>query len=92
MVRLFRPRWTNVAVEVNLFHLNCAAAWDGMVDLERGAYDAAKRAAPAAPAFPSLQLDVLNGRVGCPPAMTAAQCHEVEYAALARLARDRFAI
>lgn len=92
MVQLFQPRWTNVAVEVNLFHVNCAAAWDGMVGLEHDAYDAARRAAPEAPAFPSIQLDVLSGRVGCPQGMTADQCYETEYAALAGLARDRFAI
>lgn len=49
MVRLFQPRWTNIAVEVSLFHVTCPAAWDGMVTLERDAYDAAKRAAPAVP-------------------------------------------
>jgi hypothetical protein len=92
MVRLFQPRWTTVAVEVSLFHLSCAAAWDGMVALEHDAYDAARHAAPAAPAFPSIQLDVLNGRVGCPHDHTADQCYETEYAAIANLARDRFAI
>ncbi|HEX7843844.1 MAG TPA: hypothetical protein VF469_40495 [Kofleriaceae bacterium] len=92
MVRLFQPRWINVAVEVSLFHLSCPATWDGMVALEREAYDAAKRAAPTAPAFPSIQLDALYGRVGCKPPSTADQCYETEYAALADLARDRFAI
>lgn len=92
MVRLFQPRWTNIAVEVSLFHLHCAAAWDGMVALERGAYDAARAAAPAAAAFPSFQLDVLNGQVACPPPRTPAQCHEAEYAAIAPMSRDRFAI
>jgi hypothetical protein len=92
MVRLFQPRWTNVAVELSLFHVTCAAAWDGMVALERDAYDAAKRAAPATPAFPSIQIDILYGRLGCPPPKTADQCYELEYAAMANLKRDRFAI
>lgn len=92
MVRLFQPRWTNVAVEVSLFHLGCPAAWPGMAALERDAYDAAKRAAPATPAFPSIQLDALYGRVGCAAPRTADQCYETEYAALAELRRDRFAI
>ena len=92
MVQLFQPRWTNIAVEVSLFHLGCPAAWDGMVALERQAYDAAKCAAPATPAFPSIQLDALYGRVGCQRPRTADQCYETEYAALANLARDRFAI
>lgn len=92
MVRLFTPRWTNVAVEINVFHLNCAAAWDGMVALERAAYDAARSAAPTAPAFPSLQLDVINGRAGCPRDTAPEVCAAAEYAAIAPLARDRFAI
>lgn len=92
MVRLFQPRWTNIAVEVSLFHVTCPAAWDGMVALERDAYDAAKRAAPATPAFPSIQIDALYGRVGCPPPNTADQCYETEYAAMVGLLRDRFAI
>lgn len=92
MVRLFEPQWTNVAIEVNLFHVNCAAAWDGMVGLEREAHDAARHAAPGAPAFPSIQLDALYGRVACPADRTADQCYEAEYAAIAGLARDRFAI
>lgn len=92
MVRLFQPRWTNIAVEVSLFHLTCPAAWDGMVALERDAYDAAKLAAPTTPAFPSIQVDVLYGRVHCPPPSTADQCYDLRYAALAPLKRDRFAI
>jgi hypothetical protein len=92
MVRLFQPRWTNIAVEMSLFHVTCAAAWNGMVALERDAYDAAKRAAPATPAFPSIQIDVLYGRLGCQPPNTADQCYETEYAALGSLKRDRFAI
>ena len=91
MVHLFQPRWTNVAVEVSLFHVTCAAAWDGMVALERDAYAAAKRAAPG-PAFPSIQIDALYGRAGCSPPRTAAQCYEIDYAAIAGLSRDRFAI
>jgi hypothetical protein len=92
MVRLFEPRWTNVAVEVSLFHLTCPRVWTGMAALERDAYAAAKAAAPGTPAFPSIQLDVLYGRVGCPAPMTADQCFEIRYAALADLQRDRFAV
>jgi hypothetical protein len=92
MARLFQPRWTNIAVEVSLFHLTCTAAWPGMVALERDAYDAAKLAAPTAPAFPSIQIDILYGRVGCSPPKTAEECYEIEYAAIAGLKRDRFAI
>lgn len=92
MMHLFQPRWANIAVEVSLFHFMCATAWDGMVALERDAYDAAKLAAPSVPAFPSIQIDVLYGRVLCPAPKTPDQCYEIEYAALANLKRDRFAI
>jgi len=92
MVQLFQPRWTNIAVEISLFHFTCAAAWSGMVALERDAYDAAKLAAPSVPAFPSIQIDVLYGRVLCPVPNTPDQCYDIEYAALADLKRDRFAI
>jgi hypothetical protein len=92
MVRLFQPRWTNVAIEISLFHLTCPAAWSGIAALERDAYAAAKTAAPATIAFPSIQIDALYGRVGCPSDQTRDQCYDAEYAALADLARDRFAI
>ena len=81
MIELFHPKWVNVAIEVNLFHVACPSAWDGMVALERAAYAAAKAAAPATPAFPSIQINVLDGAA-----------YNAEYAALANLQRDRFAI
>jgi len=92
LVGLFHPRWINFAIEVSLYHVACPGAWDGIVALERDAYDAAKRAAPDAPAFPSIQLDVLYGRFACPMGKTPDECYETEYAALAGLERDRFAV
>jgi hypothetical protein len=93
MVREFQPRWVNVAVELSLF-MPCGAAWEGMVDLERDAYAAAKAARADVVAFPSIQIDSLYGRAqgSCPTGMTADQCYDVNYARLARLSRDRFAI
>jgi hypothetical protein len=93
MVDRFAPRWVNVGIELNLFW-SCGAAWEGMVDLERDAYAAAKAAAPGAVVFPSIQIDHLYGRSdgSCPAPMTPDQCFEAHYAGLARLERDRFAI
>lgn len=93
MVERFDPKWVNVGIELNLFE-PCGAAWDGMVDLERDAYAAAKAAAPDAVVFPSIQLDHLYGRSGgsCPAPMTTDECYDAHYAGLARLERDRFAI
>ncbi|HEY1554476.1 MAG TPA: hypothetical protein VGF94_06545 [Kofleriaceae bacterium] len=81
MVNLFHPRWVNVAIEVNLFHVYCPAQWAGMVELEQAAYAAAKTAAPDVPAFPSIQINALDG-----------DAYATEYAALSGLTRDRFAI
>ena len=93
MVERFAPRWVNVGVELNLF-MPCGAAWEGMVDLEREAYLAAKAAAPGALVFPSIQIDHLYGRSGgsCEPPMTPDQCYAANYPRLQRLQRDRFAI
>ena len=92
MVGLFAPKFTNVAIEINEFHLQCPSVWNGMVALENDAYAAAKAAAPSVPAFPSIQIDALYGLLFCPSPMTTAQCYETEYAGLAGLERDRFAI
>jgi hypothetical protein len=94
MVRKFQPKWVNVAVEINLFQPCGASAWSGIVSLERAAYDAAKAAAPAVPAFMSIQLDHLYGVAdgSCPAPMTQDQCYDAHYALLADLKRDRFAV
>ena len=91
MVRKFRPRWVNVAVEMNLFG-PCGSAWNGLRDVANAAYDAAKAAQPNVVAFPSIQIDFLYGYTGCPTGMTRDQCYEANYAQLANLKRDRFAI
>ena len=91
MVGEFDPEWINVGAEMNMFGAQCATAWPGIVDTERAAYDAAKAAKPSVIAFPSLQNDVLLGRQMCPSGDRAA-CYEANFAALANLKRDRFAI
>ena len=91
MVRKFQPRWVNVAIELNLF-MPCGSAWNGMVDVANAAYDTAKAAQPGVIAFPSIQIDSLYGGSDCPTGMTRDQCYDANYAKLAGLKRDRFAI
>ncbi len=91
MVQKFQPRYVNVAVELNLFAAGCPSAWNGMVDVERAAYDAAKAAKPDVVAFPSIQIDVLYGYSGCASGNRQA-CYDANYALLANLKRDRFAV
>jgi hypothetical protein len=94
MVDLVQPEFLNVGIELNLWDLNCTAAWDGMVDLVNAAYDAAKSRSPATPVFPSIQIDALYGMApgSCPPGMDAGTCYETSYSHLARVKRDRFAV
>jgi hypothetical protein len=92
MVHEFAPRWVNAGIEVTMF-MSCGAAWDGLVALENDAYDAAHAARAGLIVFPSIQLDALYGRTSaCPSGMTPDQCFEANYARLAGLKRDRFAI
>jgi len=91
MMQEFDPTWVNVAVEVNMFQDACPDAWPAMVETERAAYEAAKAVKPSVVAFPSIQLSFLYGEEGCPSG-DAAQCYEDNYAGLAGLERDRFAI
>jgi hypothetical protein len=75
---------------MNMFMACGAGPWNALVDVERAAYDAAK-AAGAAVAFPSLQLEFLYGKAGdCVSADDT--CFDVNYAKLASLKRDRFAV
>jgi hypothetical protein len=90
MVEEFDPEWVNVGVELNMFAVQCPAAWPGMVAAERAGYDAAKAARPGVIAFPSIQLDVLYGRQLCTGGL--GSCYEANLAQLAGLARDRFAV
>jgi len=91
MVRKFHPRWINVGVEMNLFG-PCGTAWNGLVDVVNAAYDTAKAVDSTAVVFPSIQIDFLYGATGCASPMTAQQCYDANYAQLANLKRDRFAI
>src|SRR5262249_55519110 len=92
MVKKFQPRWVNVAIEMNLFGAACPAAWPGLVDVERAAYDAAKAAKADVIAFPSIQIDLLYGYSACPPPMQRDDCYDANFAMLEHVKRDRFAI
>ena len=95
MIDRFDPKWVNVAVEINLFDTGCSdSAWNALVDTERAAYEAAKAEKPGVIAFPSIQADFLYGmeKSQCPSPMKPSDCYDANYARLARLERDRFAI
>jgi hypothetical protein len=63
-----------------------------MVTTANAAYAAAKAAKPTVIAFPSIQIQYLYGYSDCPAGMTREQCYETNYAGIAALDRDRFAI
>jgi hypothetical protein len=90
MMASFRPRWVNVAVEINLYGSNCPAAWPGVADVVAGAYAAAKSVDPGVVAFESFAIEPLYGLSNC--SQTPAQCYETNYGQIARLPRDRFGV
>lgn len=91
MVRKFDPVYVNIAIEMNLF-MSCNAAWEGLVAVANAAYDRVKAVKPSAVVFPSIQIDLLYGYgEDCSPRGDPT-CFEVNYARLATLKRDRFAI
>jgi hypothetical protein len=94
MVDTFQPEFLNVGIELNLWDVQCPAAWDGVVDVVNAAYDAAKSRRPATPVFPSIQIDALYGLApgSCPAGVDAGACYETAYSHLARVKRDRFAV
>jgi len=93
MVRKFNPRWVNVAIEINFFQ-SCGTAWAPLVDVSNAAYDTVKAAKSDAIAFPSIEIDALYGYDAstCQSGMSQPQCFDANYAGIAALKRDRFAI
>ena len=97
MMTTFSPAYLNVAVEVNLFFEHCPGSVAGLIDVANAAYDEAKSKKSDVVAFPSLQLDHLYGfSDACPPdadgGSLRATCFEANYAQIANLKRDRFAM
>ena len=97
MMGTFSPAYLNVAVEVNLFFEKCPSARAGVVDVINAAYDTAKAARADVIAFPSFQLEHVYGYAdGSCDAPTdpgkRAKCYDANYAMLAGIKRDRFAM
>jgi hypothetical protein len=94
MIDEFSPRWLNVAVEVNLFFEHCPGAIAGVVDVANAAYDAAKTKGAGLVVFPSIQIDHLYGYAAesCPDPSQRDACFAANYAQVAPLKRDRFAM
>jgi hypothetical protein len=94
MMGEFSPAYLNVAVEVNLFFESCPAAAAGVVDVANAAYDAAKAKNANLVVFPSIQIEHLYGYAtsSCPDSSQRVQCFDNNYAQIAPLKRDRFAM
>ena len=94
MTDRFAPRWLNLAIEVNLFFEHCPAAAAGLIDVANAAYDAAKARDPSLSVFPSIQIDHLYGYdpASCTDAAQRDACFDRNYAQIAPLHRDRFAM
>src|SRR5262249_35067271 len=92
MVKKFKPRWVNVAIEMNFFMACGDSAWSGLVEVERAAYDAVKGVDSAAVVFPSFQIDVLYGSGPDCTSGDRDRCYDASYAKLANVKRDRFAV
>lgn len=97
MMTTFTPAYLNIAVEVNLFFENCPDAAAGVIDVANAAYDEAKLKKSDVVAFPSIQIDHLYGfSNACPTdadgGVTRDACFAANYAQIATLKRDRFAM
>ncbi len=93
MIDEFSPEYLNVAVEVNLFFESCPSQAAGVVDVANAAYDAAKAKNGSLVVFPSIQIEHLYGYSGsCPSPSQRTQCFDANYAQIAPLERDRFAM
>jgi hypothetical protein len=94
MVETFEPTYLNFAIEVNLFLEKCPAAAPGLIEVADAAYAAAKSGRPDVIAFPSFQIDHLYGHAddSCPAGMDQTACFDRNYAQIADMQRDRFAM
>ncbi len=87
MVRTFQPKYVNVAVEIDKAYRACGAgpAWDGIVDVERRAYDAARAAKADVVAYFSVNAEDLYNE-------SLTGFDRTLYDALSNLKRDRFGL
>jgi hypothetical protein len=87
MVRTFQPKYVNVAVEIDKAYRACGAGpvWDGIVNVERRAYDAAKAAKADVVAYVSVNAEDLYSE-------SLTGFDQALYGALSNLKRDRFGL
>ncbi|HEX4455995.1 MAG TPA: hypothetical protein VH143_34275 [Kofleriaceae bacterium] len=93
MIDEFQPTWLNFAIEVNLFFESCPSAASGLVTAANAAYAAIKAKQPSLIAFPSFEIDHLYGvATGSCAGGDQAACFDANYAVIAPMMRDRFAM
>jgi hypothetical protein len=94
MVARFEPAYVNVAIEVNLFFEKCRVAAPSLIEVSDAAYDTVKALRPGTVVFPSFQIDHLQGysKDSCPDSAKRDACFDANYAQIARMKRDRFAV
>jgi hypothetical protein len=93
MIDEFQPTWLNYAIEVNLFFENCPSAAAGLVTMANASYAAIKAKQASIVAFPSFQIDHLYGvATGSCTGGDQSACFDANYAVIAPMKRDRFAM
>jgi hypothetical protein len=88
MMRLFKPRYLVLMVEVNLYWVHCGgstASWTRLVDIQRDAYSAAKAVNIFALVFPSFKIEDVYGQ-------TTTGYDSTQWSAMSRLRRDRLGL
>lgn len=93
MINEFGPSYINFAIEVNLFFEKCPSATAGLIGVANAAYAAIKAKQASLVAFPSFQIDHLYGVAdGSCPGSDQDACFDTNYAQIAPMMRDRFAM
>jgi hypothetical protein len=93
MIDEFQPSYMNFAIEVNLFFESCPSAASGLIGVANSAYTAIKAKQATIVAFPSFQIDHLYGVAsGSCPGSDQSACFDTNYAQIAPMMRDRFAM
>jgi hypothetical protein len=93
MIDEFSPTWLNFAIEVNLFFESCPSAATGLVAAANTSYAAIKAKQQSLIAFPSFQIDHLYGVAsGSCTGSDQSACFDANYAVIAPMKRDRFAM
>jgi hypothetical protein len=94
MIDRFQPRFVALSIEVNLYAMNCPAAWPAMKRLINETYDMVKARYRSLPAFQTFQVDALwQARDQSNPCFGFRRdCLHSNFAPLADLKTDLFAI